>query len=548
MENITSASSDMEAVGGGIPRATAAFTAMTWYNSIELLFLVFFTFKKYSGAYMKQNNVAHDTHVDNILMTVGLVLMVPGQSLVLYSRLHLISSNQKLVRSILWMIIVLAVVLCVPTSMLNLREYTDQPGTYTRTYSAMAKTQMTLSSFEEVFISCVYIWETRNAMRVNFNALDRKWMWQLIAMNIFLLVMDTALLVMEFLELYMILNTFKSLVHSFKLKIEFAVLTQMVRKAVPPSASKFIEVGIEIVSCAICHDTFTDEHIAIQIIACGHQFGTLPPIFASDAPVSPTRFIEYYGQTLNVRRSAQDGFLSRLWSGIMNPPPGDQVTCAVRVIMLAFEEFPGPEYNALMRYISRISSIGLQATWSTCLITSLVNTLSYFARCCQKGFTLSLATWQAIMRYQLHAGNDTLNWLEIRNAAWTLHGLHSEGRSTGEHWYKLHLFFVLLGIHRSQQRLPVYGARELRELIHILGCDDPFGTLGQDGATRLFLLAAMHVLELSKIFDRPCRDARGLRLLNENTSRQLLKQDVEALWLEGMTLAAKEMAEGRPIL
>ncbi|CAA9958132.1 Zinc finger family protein [Pyrenophora teres f. maculata] len=363
------------------------------------------------------------------------------------------------------------------------------------------------------------------------------------------------------------------------------------QKTVPPSANKFIEVGIEIVSCAICHDTFTDEHIAIQIIACGHQFGkncleewlrqknltgtcpmcrgvlfnasnnpdrrsrvrqvspgTLPPIFASDAPVSPTRFIEYYGQTLNVRRSAQDGFLSRLWSGIMNPPPGDQVTCAVRVIMLAFEEFPGPEYNALMRYISRISSIGLQATWSTCLITSLVNTLSYFARCCQKGFILSLATWQAVMRYQLHAGNDTLNWLEIRNAAWTLHGLHSEGRSTGEHWFKLHLFFVLLGIHRSQQRLPVYGARELRELIHILGCDDPFGTLGQDGATRLFLLAAMHVLELSKIFDRPCRDARGLRLLNENTSRQLLKQDVEALWLEGMTLAAKEMAEGRPIL
>jgi len=178
---------------------------------------------------MKQNSVAHDTHVDNILMTVGLVLMVPGQSLVLYSRLHLISSNRKLVRSISWMIIVLAILLCVPTSMLNLREYTHQPGTYTWTYATMAKIQMTLSTFEEVFISCVYIWETRNAMRVNSNAQDRKWMWQLIAMNLFLLVMDTTLLVMEFLELYMILNTFKSLVHSFKLKIEFAVLTQMVQ-------------------------------------------------------------------------------------------------------------------------------------------------------------------------------------------------------------------------------------------------------------------------------------------------------------------------------
>ena len=178
---------------------------------------------------MKQNSVAHDTHVDNILMTVGLVLMVPGQSLVLYSRLHLISSNRKLVRSISWMIIVLAILLCVPTCMLNLREYTYQPGSYTLTYATMAKIQMTLSTFEEVFISCVYIWETRNAMRVNSNAQDRKWMWQLIAMNLFLLVMDTTLLVMEFLELYMILNTFKSLVHSFKLKIEFAVLTQMVQ-------------------------------------------------------------------------------------------------------------------------------------------------------------------------------------------------------------------------------------------------------------------------------------------------------------------------------
>ncbi|KAI1524570.1 RING finger domain protein [Pyrenophora tritici-repentis] len=297
------------------------------------------------------------------------------------------------------------------------------------------------------------------------------------------------------------------------------------QKAIPSSAKKFIETGIEIVSCAICHDTFTAEHVAIQIIACGHQFGkncleewlrqrnltgtcplcrgvlfnasnipdrrgrarqvspstgTSPPIFAPDAPVSPTRFIQYYSQTFNVRDSTQGGFLSRLWSGIMNPPPGDQVATAVRIIMLAFEEFPGPEYNALMRYISRISSIGPQATWTTCPITSLFNTLSCVARCCQKGFTLSLATWQAIMRYQLDAGNDNLHWLNIRNAAWMLHGLHREGQSTGKHWLKLHLFLIILGIHRSEQHLPVYGARELLELICILGCEDPFGTLAQD--------------------------------------------------------------------
>ena len=41
----------MEAVSAELPRATTAFTAMTWYNSVELLVLIFFIFRKYSGLY-----------------------------------------------------------------------------------------------------------------------------------------------------------------------------------------------------------------------------------------------------------------------------------------------------------------------------------------------------------------------------------------------------------------------------------------------------------------------------------------------------------------
>jgi hypothetical protein len=34
-----------------IPRAMTAFTAIAWYNSIEVLVLLFFVFKRYSGLY-----------------------------------------------------------------------------------------------------------------------------------------------------------------------------------------------------------------------------------------------------------------------------------------------------------------------------------------------------------------------------------------------------------------------------------------------------------------------------------------------------------------
>jgi hypothetical protein len=174
------------------------------------------------------NNVAKNSHVYNTLLTIGWVLMVPGQSIVIYSRLHLISPNLKLLRFILWIIIISAVYLCVLTATLNLRQYTKYSEVYTRGY-VMEKIQMTLFTVQDIFISCVYLGETRNMMRVIFDGKARKWTWQLAAVNILLLMFDVSLLTTEFLDLYMIQTTFKSFVYSFKLKLEFAVLSQIVR-------------------------------------------------------------------------------------------------------------------------------------------------------------------------------------------------------------------------------------------------------------------------------------------------------------------------------
>ncbi|CAN9383327.1 unnamed protein product [Alternaria sp. RS040] len=245
---ITGANFDIYGANRVLPRAMTTFTAIAWYNSIELLILVFVIFRRYSGLYfwspivnaisivpyatgawMKQNNVAHNPYVYNTLLTLGWVLMVPGQSVVMYSRLYLISPNLKLLRLIFWLIVTSAIYLCVPTVTLNLRQYTKHPESYTRDYMVMEKIHMTLFTVQEIFIFCVYLLETRKLMRVIFDGKARKWMWQLVVMNVLLLILDIALLTTDFLDVYMIQTTFKSPVYSFKLKIEFVVLSQIVR-------------------------------------------------------------------------------------------------------------------------------------------------------------------------------------------------------------------------------------------------------------------------------------------------------------------------------
>ncbi|EUC40315.1 hypothetical protein COCMIDRAFT_109138 [Bipolaris oryzae ATCC 44560] len=255
---ITGANFDIYGANRVLPRAMTAFTAIAWYNSLELLVLIFCIFKKYSGLYfwsliinalsawMKQNNVGHNADLYNVLLTVGWILMVPGQSMVLYSRLHLISPNSNLLRIIFWTIILSAICLCVPTVTLNLRQYTTKsPTVYTRGYSIMEKIQMVLFTLQEIFISCVYLCETRKLMLVIFDGKTRKWMWQLVAMNLLLVFLDATLLTMEFLNLYMIQTTFKSLLYSFKLKIEFGVLSQIVRIIQRSSRDATPELGIQ---------------------------------------------------------------------------------------------------------------------------------------------------------------------------------------------------------------------------------------------------------------------------------------------------------------
>jgi hypothetical protein len=121
---------------------TAFFAGLAMYNVLELMALVFLTFARYHGLYFWSLLIASfgiipyslsllikffylisdNQWVSELLLTIGWWAMVTGQSVVLWSRLHLIltgSRGARILRWTKWMIIIDALILQIPTSTLN---------------------------------------------------------------------------------------------------------------------------------------------------------------------------------------------------------------------------------------------------------------------------------------------------------------------------------------------------------------------------------------------------------------------------------------------
>lgn len=121
-----------------------------------------------------------------------------------------------------------AFILYIPTTVLNYGTVIKMTKTYTEGYNTMERIQMTLFSVQEIGISAIYLWEVRKFLR-NWGEDTRKLMIELIAVNIALILLDVALLSVEFENLYEIETTLKGTVYSIKLKLEIGVLSRMVK-------------------------------------------------------------------------------------------------------------------------------------------------------------------------------------------------------------------------------------------------------------------------------------------------------------------------------
>ena len=130
------------------------------------------------------------------------------------------------------MIIIDGIGMSIPTSVVTYGSSSDRADLFLGAFRFMEKMQMTVFSLQETVISGIYVYFTIKMIQP---ALDpnrrrmRKTMLQLIWVNLLIISMDFSDLILEYHGDYYIESTWKSVIYSIKLKLEFAVLNQLMR-------------------------------------------------------------------------------------------------------------------------------------------------------------------------------------------------------------------------------------------------------------------------------------------------------------------------------
>ncbi|OCT54455.1 integral membrane protein [Cladophialophora carrionii] len=262
--NTTASSSSYSSAGQGIEGGyegdsltlkvlIAFFLGLALYNVVELQVLIFGTFAKFKGLYFWSLVISGWGIIPYsvgflfkyfsiltggarwfsvFLLSIGWYPMVTGQAIVLWSRLHLIvggEKGEKILRYTKWMIIVNAIVLHIPTTVLTIGSNTDShPQAYVSGYNVMEKVQMCGFFLQEVILSSIYIAETIRILRTSVQDSTKRLMYQLMAINILIIAMDLGLLGLECASLYILETITKPTFYSIKLKLEFAILGKLV--------------------------------------------------------------------------------------------------------------------------------------------------------------------------------------------------------------------------------------------------------------------------------------------------------------------------------
>ena len=232
-------------------------SGLAMYNAVELIAMISLTFTRYRGLYywsllissigiipyslgffLKFDNLAPGglRWIAIVLITVGWYPMITGQALVLWSRLHLIVNGARGERILKWtkyMIICNAIALHIPTTVLTFGSNGDEnTDVFVRGYNVMEKIQMVGFFVQEIILSSIYIVETVKILRTSLQPNTKRTMYQLITINVVIIVMDLGLLGIECASLYILETLVKGVIYSIKLKLEFAILGKLVHFAV----------------------------------------------------------------------------------------------------------------------------------------------------------------------------------------------------------------------------------------------------------------------------------------------------------------------------
>ena len=126
------------------------------------------------------------------------------------------------------MIIVDAICLHIPTTVLTCGSNANIPS-FIRGYNVMEKIQMCGFFLQEIVLSSIYIVETVKILRSSIQEHTKRLMYQLLAINVLIIAMDLGLLGLEAASLYILETIVKGFLYSVKLKLEFAILSRLVK-------------------------------------------------------------------------------------------------------------------------------------------------------------------------------------------------------------------------------------------------------------------------------------------------------------------------------
>lgn len=244
-----------DGIGGGysgpftIRILMIVFMSIALYNALELFILLFMTFNHYRGLYfwalllsVVLGVIPHSIGyileffalaplwLSLTISTIGFYAMVPGQSVVLYSRLHLVVQNHKILRFVLCLIIIDAILLLIPTTVLTFSTAFVRTTPIVEGYNVMERIQLAWWCAQEFTISGIYISETLKLLRLmpDKDIRRSRIMYELLAINFVIIILDVCLLLVEYLGFYSLQTTLKPMVYSIKLKLEFGVLSKLI--------------------------------------------------------------------------------------------------------------------------------------------------------------------------------------------------------------------------------------------------------------------------------------------------------------------------------
>lgn len=214
--------------------------------SIELLLLVYVTFKRHTGVYFWSIVI---TTIGIILQTTGYILKsfentwpvvlvviicklgwvanVTGFSIVLWSRLHLVVRNPRILKWLLVLILVNGLVCHTPVVVFEFGLMTKHHDTYYHPMQIMERIQQTIFTLQETIMSALYIYHTRRFLKIGYPMQTRKVIGLLLCVQLLVVALDAVLTVFDYTDKFTLKCTLHPLVYSVKLKLEFIVLNQL---------------------------------------------------------------------------------------------------------------------------------------------------------------------------------------------------------------------------------------------------------------------------------------------------------------------------------